>query len=234
MTDCTKARDLANQLIEMEPLALSDQVFLKSHLESCANCQAYQENLKTLVGSLKKLTATAPPAGLEDVILATIRLEKTPAPQQGSRPWMSWKMATAAAMLLLAVSVSVLLPKTQEQPQQVAHVQAPQQDMAPLPADPMEAFVPEEEAVSEAPDEPMFPAEEPLQQAHPGSMEPVYQRPLGSTVTQQPRQQQTQQPKAASQPITLEASEQLIAQADPMPDAEILPSDDPVSMMVGF
>ncbi len=108
--DCNRAAELTNQALEQDPMTLPDQAFLKQHLQVCAQCQQYDETLRQLVETIRTLPEQAVPVGLEDKILSAVtsgEARKT-STQKGLYPWRY--AAVAAAVVVLVMVVSALLP----------------------------------------------------------------------------------------------------------------------------
>lgn len=114
LSPCERAQETIFSQIEAEPVSLADQAFLASHLETCGDCQAYQQSMSHLSDSLGEMEDVPVPVGLADWIMARIADEsttlQTPVVVGGANRF-HWRKYTsvAAAALLLAVAIPLVL-----------------------------------------------------------------------------------------------------------------------------
>lgn len=93
-------------------LNAEDETRLERHLTACDECQAYQNSMKSLTVSLRSLDIPVP-AGLADRIMQAVESDEVPhLPTVKPANRFRWLMASAAAVLLLFVT----LPETDRQP----------------------------------------------------------------------------------------------------------------------
>lgn len=104
--DCRKAEELLHRWLDDE-LNENERADLTAHLAECGDCARKLAEYKHLGTLLDRIDAqTVVPAGLYGRIMEAVDRESAPA-RGGARRWTRWA-ASAAAVLLLGVTVGVL------------------------------------------------------------------------------------------------------------------------------